>query len=60
MSIEATEEREAIVAWLRGFGGTRSRPSIFDYYQDQIGDYVHDLAAAIECGDHLMKGQDHE
>ncbi len=41
-------EREAIVAWLRG-----EAPRISTYYEDMRDQYVHDLADAIERGDHL-------
>lgn len=44
---EALAEREAIVAWLRD-----DAPRISEYYEDMRVEYVHDLAAALERGDH--------
>lgn len=50
---EREREREAIVAWLRSGD---NRPSISNYYEDMRGQYVHDLADAIEARAHLGDG----
>ena len=54
---EAEKERAAIVAWLRGESEGSPRPAIWRYYSDQRGEYVHDLADAIERGDHIAAAE---
>ena len=68
MSIDALNERRAIVSWLRQDGA--EKPSIrfrlvlaaLVLFRPILNAKMvqNTIADAIERGDHLMKGQDHE
>lgn len=65
MPIEAKEEREAVIRWLRDrvdFFKRRSKESKRSEVKEKyilLAMTTRGAADSIERGDHLMKGQDH-